>query len=214
MTRAQKILFALNAAYIVPAGMYFTLAGNEEFLLYVAQMVVILIVIALTINKTQFSIYILSGLSVWGALHMAGGGVPYGDSVLYAMPIWHGVDIGDTYIFKYDQFVHAFGFGVATFAVYHTLRRAMGIIAPRISFIVISVFAGMGLGAINEMIEFIPAVFVEGNGVGGYFNTALDLYFNALGAIIAGFIIAYNVRRKGKTLTVPVAPPKPPRAAS
>lgn len=205
LTRSQKLLFLSNALYIIPAGAYFTLAGNAEFLLYVAQMVIILFLIALTIRKTEFTMPILIGLSVWGVLHMAGGGVPYGNSVLYAMPIFHILDIGDTYIFKYDQLVHAFGFGVSTFAVHHILRKSMGIIAPRASFIIISVFAGMGLGAINEMIEFIPALLVEGNGVGGYFNTALDLYFNAIGAIIAGFLIAIKVWRSGRNLSVSVS---------
>ena len=205
LARFEKILFAVNAAYILPAAAYFVSIGNYEFLLYVVQMVVVLLALAATARKSEFTIPILLGLSVWGALHMAGGGVRVGDCVLYAMELWRVAGIGDTYIFKFDQLVHAFGFGVATFAVYHILRRAMALPAPRVSLVVISVFAGMGLGAINEMIEFVPVLALSENGVGGYYNTALDLCANAFGAVVAGATILIRAKRNGKALTTPVA---------
>ena len=46
-------------------------------------------------------------------------------------------------------------------------------------------FDQCGLGALNEIIEFIVTVFVPENNVGGYVNTALDLVFNLIGAVIA-----------------------------
>jgi hypothetical protein len=43
----------------------------------------------------------------------------------------------------------------------------------------------MGLGAINEIIEFVATVVVPETGVGGYVNNALDLCWNGVGATIA-----------------------------
>lgn len=54
--------------------------------------------------------------------------------------------------------------------------------------------AAMGLGAVNEMIEFSAVLLVPDTNVGGYVNTALDLCFNALGAALAMTIV--NLRER------------------
>ena len=51
----------------------------------------------------------------------------------------------------------------------------------------------MGLGATNEIIEFSAVLMVPDTNVGGYINTALDLCFNALGAVIA--VVVIGLRR-------------------
>jgi uncharacterized membrane protein YjdF len=51
------------------------------------------------------------------------------------------------------------------------------------------VLGAMGLGALNEMIEFSAVLMVPDTNVGGYYNTALDLVFNALGAVIAMVLV-------------------------
>jgi hypothetical protein len=53
----------------------------------------------------------------------------------------------------------------------------------------------MGLGAVNEIIEFIAVLSVPDTNVGGYYNTALDLVFNGAGAVIAMVIVALAGRR-------------------
>jgi uncharacterized membrane protein YjdF len=189
LTPTETILFLTNAAYIVPAAIYFYAIGNYEFLLYVAQVVILLGIVALTIHKSKFPIGILLGLSLWSVLHMAGGGVPVDDSVLYAMEIWRVAEVGDTYIFKYDQLVHAFGFFMSTLVLFHLLMRT-GIPSARIRTAAwIAAFGGMGLGAINEIIEFIPVLLLPQTGVGGYYNTALDLVANGIGAVVAALLI-------------------------
>lgn len=50
----------------------------------------------------------------------------------------------------------------------------------------------MGFGALNEIIEFMTVLVVPDNGVGGYYNTAIDLCANALGALVAALIITYS----------------------
>ena len=53
----------------------------------------------------------------------------------------------------------------------------------------IAALAGMGFGAINEIVEFMAVLAVPDNGVGGYYNTAIDLVSNAIGATLAAVFI-------------------------
>jgi hypothetical protein len=43
--------------------------------------------------------------------------------------------------------------------------------------------AGLGLGAVNEIIEFTATVIMTETGVGGYVNTALDLVADMIGSV-------------------------------
>ena len=92
--------------------------------------------------------------------------------------------------------MHFFGFGVTTLIAYHLLKPYLNeetnykIIYPLL------VAVSMGLGALNEIVEFAAVVSFPETGVGGYYNTALDLLFNMLGAIAAIFVI--YLRRKKK----------------
>ena len=102
---------------------------------------------------------------------------------------------------KYDQVVHAYGFGVATWLCWQglcgalTRNGAMGATdslppQPTPGLMLIVATAGMGLGAVNEIVEFIATRITVTN-VGGYVNTGWDLVFNAIGAIGTAFIIYY-----------------------
>jgi putative membrane protein len=144
-------------------------------------MLAFLVLLLATLKYTKLSQVAVWGLSVWGFLHMAGGGVPVGDSVLYAWHIWPLVDRGEEFfILKFDQVVHAFGFAVATLVMYEVMsphwRGSRGLLSFA------AFCAGMGLGALNEIVEFAAVVVFPSTGVGGYYNTGLDLVFNALGA--------------------------------
>lgn len=54
--------------------------------------------------------------------------------------------------------------------------------------------AGLGVGALNEIIEFFATVVVPETGVGGYENTALDLVADLIGALSATTLIAVTRR--------------------
>ncbi len=115
-----------------------------------------------------------------------------GENVLYKFIIWDLVGSGDGQIFKFDQFVHWFGFGVATIVFYQLLRPYLGARINWRALYPLIVLGGMGFGALNEVIEFAAVVFLGQTGVGGYWNTALDLVFNLVGAATAaGFIRLY-----------------------
>ncbi|MFH1170441.1 MAG: DUF2238 domain-containing protein [Candidatus Vogelbacteria bacterium] len=196
--RKYWFLILFNLIYVAVFAGYYLSIKNYEFLWYVAILLFFLILILSTLRRTNFDRVILWGLSLWGLLHMAGGGVRVGDGVLYKFIIFDLVGSGESQILKFDQFVHFFGFGVATIVFYHLLRSylAQGRSVNWTVLYPLIVLGGMGLGALNEIIEFIAVVIFGQTGVGGYWNTALDLVFNMFGAIGAVIFIHFYYRRK------------------
>jgi hypothetical protein len=89
--------------------------ANYEFVLYAAVVIVLALWIIVKQPVVQFEPLILWGLSAWGLLHMAGGNLSVGDDVLY------NVQLVPRYL-RFDQFVHALGFGTATLVCHNILR--------------------------------------------------------------------------------------------
>ena len=54
---------------------------------------------------------------------------------------------------------------------------------------VLAATAGMGLGALNEVVEFAATLLVPETNVGGYLNTGWDLVANTTGATTAAVLI-------------------------
>jgi uncharacterized membrane protein YjdF len=196
-TLHQKIILWFSALYVLGFSAYYVSIRDFEFLWYVAVLVFFFILIFATLKRSQFPPFILWGLSLWGLLHMAGGGIMIGDHVLYAQKLLPIIDNGGEFIIlKFDQFVHFFGFGVATLVVYHLLKPYLNertnykVVYPLVA------VAGTGLGVLNEIVEFTAVLAFPETGVGGYTNTALDLVFNTIGAIVAVFVIHFWIRKR------------------
>lgn len=161
--------------------------GNAEFVVYAGAMVVFITLVLLLHARVRFSRVCLWLLAVWGCLHMLGGTVPisgaYADTessrtVLYAFRLHPSLP-------RYDQVTHAFGFFAATVACWEACRRLLNA-RPGPALSVSASLMGMGLGALNEVLEFFVTLVVAEHGVGGYVNTGWDLVCNATGAILAG----------------------------
>ncbi|MFH1111413.1 MAG: DUF2238 domain-containing protein [Planctomycetota bacterium] len=188
LTRRETPVLIANLVY-VPAFTVIALRNlNFEFVLYVA---VILIVAAWVVWKqrsVRFDLPILWGLTIWGLLHMAGGNIRAGDDVLYGLRL---IPV----VLRYDQLVHAFGFGTATLVCHHLLKPYLrdGLDRRRTLSILV-VLMGSGLGAINEIIEFIAVKTLPDTHVGGYDNTLWDLIFNLIGGLLA--VAWLTVRRR------------------
>jgi hypothetical protein len=189
MTRApnrSEIAVALfTVTYVAIFTVWFFSIGNYEFIVYVLTMVALIALIGFSLGKAEYPPAILWALSLWGLMHMAGGGVPVDGSVLYNLVLIPITEVDGSAILKYDQFVHAFGFGVTAWLLHHLLTRHFPETRGTATALTYPALAAMGLGAVNEMIEFSAVLLVPDTNVGGYVNTALDLVFNALGAVIA-----------------------------
>ena len=187
--KEYKPLLCVNLILIIIFSFIFLSKANYEFLIYIGVIIFFLLVILLSSQKIDYLGSLLWGLSTWAFLHMAGGGLYFKGQKFYEVMLWPIV--GEPYnILRYDQVVHAFGFGVATLVAYvlikpYLKKENLG----KISLSIVLVMAGLGMGALNEIVEFSATVILPETGVGGYENTALDLVFNLIGAIIAMFYI-------------------------
>lgn len=191
LTGSERAVLIFTIGYIVIFGAMFLWAGNGEFVWYVVTLVLFLALIAATQKAARFPAYILWGLSIWGLAHMAGGGMTVGNDVLYTYVLVPLAGNGELVLLKYDQIVHFYGFGVATLVLWHVLRRNFPTLNGTKTLYAFAILGGMGLGALNELIEFTAVLVFPDTNVGGYFNTALDLVFNTLGAITAAIIAAF-----------------------
>lgn len=171
--------------------------GNTEFIMYALVMVVFITATLALHLRIHFSPVALWLLALWGFVHMAGGTIPinpqYTDlfraastpddqptsAVLYSLRYFPSLP-------RYDQFVHIFGFFGATVACYEATKILLHA-RTSLPLAVIAALMGIGLGALNEVIEFFAVLTMPDTNVGGYTNTAWDLVANALGASLAGF---------------------------
>jgi hypothetical protein len=188
---------AFTVLYLLVATGVALAFGNGEFVFYIVVMLVLMLVVWLVHRSVALTRELLWALSIWGLLHMSGGLVPVPDSwpidgdirVLYSL--WLVPDR-----LKFDQIVHAYGFGVATWVCWHGIRAAIrhrgGEARPTFGLMVLAATSGMGLGAINELIEFAATLMVPETNVGGYVNTGWDLVSNCVGAVAAAAVIAFR----------------------
>lgn len=196
LTRGRIYVAVFTGLYLVASSVWFLSRGNYEFIGYIATMLVFIGIIVWTLRTSQLSDWALWLLSIWGLLHMLGGGVRIGDHVLYAQILYPFYVDGDFTILKYDQVIHAFGFGVAAYALHGVVRRfapTMGVFGR----IMLPALASMGLSVINEMIEFAAVLLLPNTWVGGYYNVSLDLVANSLGAFAAVVLIELWRLKKG-----------------
>ncbi len=191
-------LAAFNGAYLLTAAAVALGRRNGEFIFYIVVMLVLAAAVLAIHRRVGLSSGVLWGLSLWGLAHMAGGLVPVPDTwpingdirVLYSWWI-----IPDR--LKYDQVVHAFGFGVTTWLCWECLQAMLadscGIarsrIVPTLGMVTLCAAAGMGFGALNEVVEFVATLLMPETNVGGYINTGWDLVSNLVGCIAAAVII-------------------------
>jgi len=183
MNRLFKTLLIVNLLVIAGFAFNFLRTGNYEFIIYVVVVIAVLLLVAFSYNKVDYTADALIGLTIWAALHMAGGGISISGQRLYDLMI---LPISDLPLIRFDQLVHIWGFSVATLVMFCLLRKSLAENSRHsISLSIVLVMAGLGAGALNEIIEFIVTVAVPESGVGGYLNTSLDLCANLIGAVLA-----------------------------
>jgi len=188
----------VTAAYTITAALVTSRTSNAEFMIYIGVMVILFGLIGWLHARIALTTPTLWCLSAWGFLHMAGGLVPVPESwpiagdirVLYSWWLIPGR-------LKYDQVVHAYGFGVTTWVCWQGLSAAFrhrGPIRPSFGLLVLCAAAGMGFGALNEVVEFAATLTVPETNVGGYVNTGWDLVSNLAGCLIAAIGIGVRGR--------------------
>src|SRR3989344_5201640 len=192
MKKGYWFLVLFNLIYIIGFTIYYLSIGNYEFMIYIGVLVALFVLVFAIQRRVKFSYTILWMLSIWGLLHMMGGGVQWpGDEVLYRWVPYEfynaGDALGEFVILKFDQVLHWYVYFIMSFVLVHLLKGKVKI--KPLYFYTLVALASMGLGVVNELVEFAAAVGVQDTGVGGYYNPSLDLVFNTLGAL-SGAIVA------------------------
>ena len=204
MDKFTKLIAIIFLSYISLFTLVFLTQGNKEFIFYIFIILIFTTLFLISTNKgIKYSKTTMVGFVIWGFLHMLGGTEMSNGDIFYTLIL---IDlIGEPYsILKYDQITHLFGFGITTFAVFDILKHQLPAAPSTKITLFVVVFAAMGLGALNEIIEFCATLLIANVNVGGYVNTSIDLISNATGALIAGAIIYYqNFSKKAKSLKTP-----------
>jgi hypothetical protein len=180
-------VLGINLGIVAIFGVRFLVRLNYEFLIYIGVILACIGLIGSSLLRIRYTPATLVSLTFWSLLHLAGGGIVVGDGRLYdviLVPLSARVPV-----LRYDQVVHVWGFAAATLAMYCLLEGSLRDLRPRLSLAIVLVMAGLGAGALNEIVEFLVVAVVPEAGVGGYLNTSLDLCADLIGALLAlGYI--------------------------
>lgn len=159
--------------------------GNYEFVGYWVVLVALFFLVVKLDSRFKFPPMAVAFFAVWSVLHMAGGLLKVGGVRLYDYIFY--LFLGDPFfILKYDQVIHTYCYFAISILVYFAMKKYVK--GSQSALIAFSILAALGIGLLNEVIEFGMVIFADAaDAVGGYYNTALDLVFNLIGAIIGPF---------------------------
>jgi len=193
MKKGLKLPTILIYLLLIGLLVYFVSLGNYEFISY-AVVVGLLYYIVLRADKYyNFPVYAIWLFAIWVASHMLGGAIYIGGTRLYDLiliPLFNGG--GEFVMLKYDQAIHAYCYIAFAILVYYMLKKHFKSGQTK-ALVLFTILAAIGIGLLNEVIEFALVVFADAaDAVGGYYNTALDLVFNLIGAIM-GAILAWKL---------------------
>lgn len=196
--KIQKDLYpilAINILSIIGYSLYFLNRENYEFILYIFVIIFFLLLISYSTKYIQYPKVVLWGLTIWSIGHMSGGGLMVKGDVLYNLIL---LPISETYsILKYDQVIHAFGFGIATLVMWSAIKPYLTKpVSQSFALSLALVMTGAGLGAVNEIVEFTATIITPDTNVGGYMNTSLDLISNLIGSLLALLYIFFAEKKE------------------
>lgn len=171
---------------VVGFGLYGFAAGAPSTVSYLFTVSAVAALIVRFRDPTLPRIVIL-GLPLLAIAHLAGGLIRIGNDVLYNASA--GLPA-----FEYDHFVHATGVLLGTIVLWSLFLRPHVDPPRRPKLVAVCVLAGLGLGAVNETIEFLTTLAHSGAHVGGYSNTGWDLVSNVVGGATAAAWLERNER--------------------
>lgn len=190
----KSIRFIVSLTYLFILGMiiYNLSLGNLEFLVYGVVVGLLYYALIRADDYYDFPKYSIVLFSIWIVTHFLGGNLHLKGTRLYDFVL---IDLigSPFFILKYDQIIHAYTYFVISILIYFMIKKHFRE-GHRKSLIFFAVLSSLGVGLLNEILEFGMVVFADaGDAVGGYYNTALDLVFNFIGAILGVLFIDRTV---------------------
>ena len=203
-SRRHAVLLAFTLLYSLVFGAWILSIPNYEFLFHVLAVLALVGVVSALHLRCGLSLGLLWMLSLWGFFHLAGGLIPLPAGWPYSgdHAVFYSLWFIPNYL-RYDHVIHAYGFGAATWLCWQLLRAGIaGAASPtparlQATWGILSLCAlgGIGLGGVNEMVEFIITRIVPETNIGGYENTSWDLISNLAGATAAAVLIRLRATR-------------------
>ena len=188
LTLVESCSLIVTAVGVVGFGVYGFARHEPSTLGYLVSIVVLAGGLA-AFRRTPLPGWLAGALAMLAVGHLAGGLVIVGGDVLYnAHPPWH--------VFQYDHIFHASASGIAAVVLWRFLSNEIDSGAGAI---IVSVLGGLGVGAINELIEFLATLAHHGTHVGGYRNTGWDLLSNTTGTSVAAAAMAFATNRRHRS---------------
>jgi len=186
LSKEQRPIAIVTGLYMLFFTWLYLSRANYEFLIHIFILLFFAGIILYSNFKVRYPQLLLWALALWGFLHMSGGAFYFGETRLYEIMLANIYE--PLNIFRYDQALHLYGFGVVTLIFHHIIKR------PKITIPVgiVLVMAGTGAGALYEIFEFVATRLVSEHGVGGYVNNSMDLIFNFLGSFLAVLLIKFK----------------------
>ena len=183
MKKGLKYITGITLLILIGFLIKALLVANYEFIGYWIVLVALFLLVVSLDKKYNFPLIAIILFAIWSIMHMAGGLIKISGTRLYDLMLIN--ILGEPYnILKYDQVIHAFCYFAIAILVYFVLKYYMNSKAKS-ALITFSILAALGIGVLNEVIEFGMVIFADAaDAVGGYYNTALDIVFNLIGAII------------------------------
>jgi hypothetical protein len=189
--RNHDAALALGVAVIFFAGLALIRHDAARLRPYM-QVVAVLVALTVWADRTAtFSRPMVWALTSLAILHLVGGLMtPLGNAPT-CNEKWHHQGW-----LKFDQVVHAYGSAVLTVACAHIVIGALGDNVRRgAGLALVAALMACGLGALNELVEFLFGLSNTHLHAGGLENTGWDLAFNLAGAVIGGVLVSTHDRR-------------------
>ena len=190
-----RLVLGFTILYMLFFAIWSIIRNNYEFMFYIIFVSLLIVFVSVLYKKLHLPFYVLVFLSILGVLHFIGGNVYLGGIRTYDR-----VFFGD--IIRYDNILHWWGTLIFTFVGYNLLRPHLDMRVKHNPFLLsaILILIALGFGVFNEIVELLGVVFFQGaEGVGGYMNNALDLVYNAIGAIMGSILIVRYHKKMDKS---------------
>lgn len=167
------------------AGYRAGVAGTTSYLFVVTALGAVVVLL----RRRPLPDLLAYGLAVDAVAHLAGGLVHVGSGVLYNAGLGSRSGRLETHLLQYDHVVHTYGTFIAAIAIWVLLVAPAVVVVRPMPVAVVCAVAAAGVGALNELIEFIATLARAGDAVGGYTNTGWDLLANLVGAVLGGVVV-------------------------
>lgn len=174
---------------LAPIALYAASQGDGRLVTYTVVLVASTFVVAAIDARIGLTRAVVWALAVWAIGHLAGGMLPGVDP----SPILYNTWLVKPAL-KFDQLVHCWGFGTATAVSWQVLRARLAPGAPIGGALTMAVLMGLGVGAANEIVEFLSVGGLPDEKVGDFANVGWDLVYDLAGGIVYALWVGITTR--------------------